>query len=142
MLIRPVAQESIELVQSAFAAWNRREVAAFALLTSPDVTWLEVSGRPEGDGAELHGRERMRRSLESLFEAWETYRIEVERLETVDDRVLAVVREIAKGRASGVEVDGRWGYLITVEGGQITRVEAYRDPALALEAAGVVSAPE
>jgi ketosteroid isomerase-like protein len=130
-----MAQESIELVESAFAAWNRREVRAFAELTSEDVTWLEVSGRPEGDGAELHGRERMRRSLESLFEAWESYRIDVERLEAVDDRVLALVREIAKGRASGVEVDSRWGYLITVEDGRITRVEAYRDADQAVQAA-------
>jgi ketosteroid isomerase-like protein len=129
-----MARESIELVASAFAAWNRREVRAFAELTSEDVTWLEVSGRPEGDGAELHGRDRMRRSLESLFEAWESYHIEVDRLEAVPgDRVLALVREIAKGRASGVEVESRWGYLITVEGGRITRVEAYRDADQALE---------
>jgi ketosteroid isomerase-like protein len=129
-----MARESIELVESAFAAWNRREVRAFAELTSEDVTWLEVSGRPEGDGAELHGRDRMRRSLESLFEAWESYQIEVERLEAVPGgRVLALVREVAKGRVSGVEVDSRWGYLITVAGGRITRVEAYRDADRALD---------
>jgi ketosteroid isomerase-like protein len=47
------------------------------------------------------------------------------------------VREIARGRASGVEVDSRWGYLITVEEGQIVRVEAYRDAARALQMAGI-----
>jgi hypothetical protein len=44
---------------------------------------------------------------------------------------------IARGRASGVEVDGRWGYLISVENGQIVRIEAYRDARLALKMAGV-----
>jgi ketosteroid isomerase-like protein len=131
-----MSQESIELVRSAFAAWNTKEVRAFAELTSEDVTWLEVSGRPEGDGAELHGRDRMRRSLESLFEAWESYHIEVERLEAVGDRVLALVCETARGRASGVEVDSRWGYLISVEAGRITRVEAYRNAQQAVRAAG------
>jgi ketosteroid isomerase-like protein len=66
--------------------------------------------------------------------ARESYQIEVERLEAVPgDRVLAVVRELAKGRASGVEVDSRWAYLITVEDDRITRVEAYRDADQALD---------
>jgi ketosteroid isomerase-like protein len=50
---------------------------------------------------------------------------------------VVVVREVARGRTSGVEVDGRWGYLITVENGQLVRIEAYRDAALALQMAGV-----
>jgi uncharacterized protein (TIGR02246 family) len=132
-----MSEESIELVESAFAAWNRGELSAFAELVAPDVVWLEVSGRPEGEGAELHGRDRMRRSLESLFEAWESYRVDLQRVEAVDDRVIAVVREVARGRASGVEVDSLWGYVIKVAEGKIVRVEAYRDAALALAAAGL-----
>jgi ketosteroid isomerase-like protein len=43
--------------------------------------------------------------------------------------------EMARGRTSGLEVESRWGYLITVRDGLITRVEAYRDADRALEAA-------
>ena len=128
--------DDVELVESAFAAWNRGDIEAFAGHVSEDVAWLEVSGRPEGAPVERLGRERLRQSLESLFDAWESYHLEVERLEDLGDRVLALVREVGRGRASGVEVDGRWGYLITVEGGLIARIEAYRDAALALQAAG------
>jgi ketosteroid isomerase-like protein len=131
-----VPPKDVELVESAFAAWNRGDLAAFAGHATEDIAWLEVSGRPEGAPLERHGRERMRQSLESLFDAWESYKLEVERLEDLGDRVLAVVREVGKGRASGVEVDGRWGYLITVENGLIARIEAYRDADLALQAAG------
>ena len=53
------------------------------------------------------------------------------------DRVVAAVWEVARGRASGVEVDGRWGYVITVEEGLIVRIEAYRDAGQALRMAGV-----
>jgi ketosteroid isomerase-like protein len=52
-------------------------------------------------------------------------------------RVLAILREIGRGRASGLEVEGRWGYVVTVRDGKIERVEAYRDPRAALDAAGV-----
>ena len=134
--VRHVSQENIELVRSAFDAWNRGEVEAFADHMVEDVAWLEVSGRPEGGVSARRGRNRLRHSLESLFEAWESYRLEVERIDDIGNRVLAVVREVARGRASGLEVDSHWGYLITVDGGQIVRVEAYRDPAVALKAAG------
>jgi len=131
-----VPPDHVELVESAFDAWNRGDIEAFAGHVAENVAWLEVSGRPEGAPVERLGRERLRQSLESLFDVWESYRLDVERLEDLGDRVLAVVREVGRGRASGVEVEGLWGYLITVEDGLIARIEAYRDAALALQAAG------
>ena len=128
--------EDIELVKSAFETWNRGEIDAFVDSTSEDVAWLEVSGRPEGGASERIGRERLREGLKSLFDAWESYYIDAERIEEAGDRILAIVREVARGRASGVEIDGRWGYLITVENGEMVRIEAYRDPAMALQMAG------
>lgn len=130
-------KSDVELVESAFDAWNTGDIEAFADHMAEDVAWLEVSGRPEGGFSERLGRHRMRQSLQSLFDAWETYRIEVERIDDLGDRIVAVVREIARGRASGVEIDGRWGYLITVDGGLIVRIVAYRDAAVALQEAGL-----
>jgi uncharacterized protein len=132
-----VPPDHIKLVESAFEAWNLGDVDAFVDYTSEDVAWLEVSGRPEGGATERFGRERLRQGLKSLFDAWESYYIDAERIEEVGDRVVAIVREVARGRASGVEVAGRWGYLITVENGEMVRVEAYRDAAQALQTAGL-----
>jgi uncharacterized protein len=129
--------EDVELVGSAFDAWNRGDIDSFADHVAEDIAWLEVSGRPEGAPTERLGRDRMRQSLESLFDVWESYRIEVERIDQIGERVLAIVREVARGRASGVEIDGRWGYLITVEDGLIVRIEAYRDADHALQLAGL-----
>ena len=112
--------------RSALEAWNRGDIDAGCRHAAEDVAWLEVSGRPESQGSEQVGRDRMRQGLESLFEAWDTYHLDVEQVHDVGDRVLAIVREVATGRASGVEIDGRWGYLMTVEDGEIVRVEAYR----------------
>jgi ketosteroid isomerase-like protein len=128
---------NIELVKSAFDAWNQGQVEAFTDHMAEDVAWLEVSGRPEGPATERLGRDRLRKGLESLFDAWETYRVEIEQIDDVGDRVVVVVREFGRGRASGVEVDGRWGYLITVRDGKIVRVEAYREARQALEIAGL-----
>jgi ketosteroid isomerase-like protein len=132
-----VPREDVELVKSAFQTWNRGEIDAFVDYTSEDVAWLEVSGRPEGGATERFGRERLRQGLKSLFDAWESYYIDAERIEEAGDRVVAIVREVARGRASGVEIDGRWGYLISVKDGEMVRIEAYRDAAVALELAGI-----
>jgi ketosteroid isomerase-like protein len=132
-----VPREDVELVRSAFEAWNSGDIDEFAELAAEDIAWLEVSGRPEGGSSERLGRDRLRRSLESLFDAWESYHLEVERIEEVGDRVVAVVREVARGRSSGLEVDGRWGYLVSVEDGLIVRIEAYRDAGQALRVAGL-----
>ena len=128
---------NLDLVKSAFDAWNRGDIEAFADHAADDVAWLEVSGRPEGSTSERLGRDRMRQSLESLFEAWEIYSLEPVQIHDLGDRVLAIVREVGRGRTSGVEVDSLWGYLITIEAGQIKRIEAYRDADRALEVAGV-----
>ncbi len=129
--------DNIKLVESAFDAWNRRDLDAFAAHAAEDVAWVEVAGRPEGVATERVGRDRMRQSLGSLFEVWDSYRLDVERIHDLGDRVVAVVREVARGRASGVEIDGLWGYVVAVEDGKIVRIEAYRDAALALRTAGL-----
>ena len=54
-----------------------------------------------------------------------------------DDRVVAVVREVARGRASGIEVAGDWGYVMTIRDGRLARVEAYRNAENALAAVGL-----
>ena len=125
----------LALVESALEAWNRGDFDGFASHVAEDVVWVEVSGRPETEGSELRGRERLRQSLATLFDAWETYSLVLERTDEAGDRVVAVVRELGRGRASGLEIDSRWGYVVKVDAGEISRVEAYRDPDLALAAA-------
>jgi ketosteroid isomerase-like protein len=132
-----MSRENVELIESAFAAWNRGDINGFADHAAEDVAWVEIAGRPEGPATERIGRERMREALGSLFDAFETYHLEIEQMREVDGRVLVVVCEVGRGRASGIEVDSQWGYLITVENGEFTRIEAYRDAAAALDVAGV-----
>jgi ketosteroid isomerase-like protein len=129
--------QNVDLVRSAFEAWNSGDLDRFADHAAEDVAWLEVTGRPDGPATERFGRDRMREGLGSLFDAFDSYVLHLEELHDLGDRVVAIVREVARGRASGLEIDGRWGYLITVENGEMARIEAYREAALALEAAGL-----
>jgi uncharacterized protein (TIGR02246 family) len=133
-----VSQANVEIVRAIFDAWNDGDLDSAMDLMSEDVHWLEVEGRPERP--ETSGRETLRQGLESLFEAWEYYRLEPLEIRDAGDQVVAVLREVARGHTSGVEVEGRWGYVITVHAGQVTQVEAYRDPQAALAAVNVTPA--
>ena len=126
-----MAREHVELVRSALDAWNRGDVDGFCDHTSEDVVWLEIAGRPESDGSERAGRERLRQGFAELFDAWESYHLDIEDVRDLGDRVLVLAREEAVGRASGMKIDGHWAYLLWVKGSEIVRVEAYRDQALA-----------
>jgi ketosteroid isomerase-like protein len=130
------------LIESAFAAWNRGDIDGFLDHATEDIAWVEVAGRPESSSGARHGRDRLRRGLRELFDAWESYRLDVERIEVAGDRALALVREVGRGRSSGLEIDSRWGYIVTVADGKLARVEAYRDPDAALAAwAGITHQP-
>jgi ketosteroid isomerase-like protein len=91
-----------------------------------DVEWNEVGGRL--DRPQSMGREELSKGLHSLFDTWQSYRLEPEEIQPVDGRVLAIVREVARGRTSGLEVASTWGYVITVRDGKVAHVDAYRDP--------------
>jgi hypothetical protein len=135
-----MSQANVEVVRAVFDAWNGGELGDVAAFAAEGIEWLEVEGRPVAEpGAELRGNATVRSMLESLFDAWESYRLEPEEIRDAgDDRVVAILQEIARGRASGAEVASRWGYLITLRDGKVVRVEAYREARQALEAAGLV----
>ena len=130
-----MAEENVELVRAAFDAWNAEGPAALTDRAAEDVVWLEVSGWLESEGQEVRGREVLLANLHRLFDAWDTYRLELEDVHDAGERVVAIVRERGRGRASGVGIDSLWGYVITVVDGKLGRIEAYRDPAAALAAA-------
>jgi len=133
-----MAQENVEIVTLVFEAWNEGNLEDVLPFVADGIEWLEVEGVPDSTGAEVHGQAQVRSMLESLYETWEHYRLEPEEVRAVgEDRVVAVLREVARGRASGVDVASRWGYVITFRDGQLARVEAYRNPDHALEAAGL-----
>jgi ketosteroid isomerase-like protein len=134
-----MSKANVKLVEAMLAAWNDGGPEDFVGFMAEEHEWLEVEGRPEMPaGAMVRGRDSAQASLSNLFDAWESYRLMPEEVRALDgDRVLAIVREVARGRTSGLEVQSRWGYLLTIRDGLITRVEAYRDADRAIEAAGV-----
>jgi ketosteroid isomerase-like protein len=86
----------------------------------------------------FRGRDQLLRAAADFIDTVGEWRIEVE--EVIDggrDRVLAILRILARGRSSGAPVYQRVFSVIIVRDGKIARIHDYTERAKALEATGL-----
>lgn len=91
---------------------------------------------PEGEQV-LRGREGLAQLGAMLRDAWGEWRFEPERLIDAGDRVVVLVRVVARGGASGVQVALETAHVVTVRDTRMASVRVYRDRAQALDAVGL-----
>jgi ketosteroid isomerase-like protein len=131
-----MSQEGVELVRTAYEAFNRRDFQAAGATLHPQAEWRPYLGVVEGDL--YQGRDAILKMWSRLDESFgESLRLEP--LEVIDcgEQIVAVIEGRARGSGSGAEVRQTWAQLVTLQDGLVFRVEAYPDRASALEAAGL-----
>jgi ketosteroid isomerase-like protein len=124
-------QESFQIVDGLIDAWNRRDLDAALGLMHPH---CEV--RPVETTETLHGHDGVAAAFRDWFEAFEEFTIEAEDRSAHGDRVLVAMRQRARGKGSGVEIEERFYQLFTLRDGKVFRFEEYADQADALKALG------
>jgi ketosteroid isomerase-like protein len=104
----------------------------------PDLT-LDLSGVFELAGrSETRGIDEFFEWRAAWFEPYDDYSYSAEKiLDAGANGVVATFHQRAKPRGSDSWVEMRYGFVYLVEGGLITRVQAYATPEEALEAAGL-----
>jgi ketosteroid isomerase-like protein len=131
-----MAQDNVEIVKALMRAVDRRDIDAFAAVTTPDFEWFPVfAARVEGDV--YVGREGIATFLGEVDETWEEFRPLPEEYRDLGDRVLGLGRLKTRGRASGVPSDSPWGGIYDVRDGKVSRIRTYLDHDEALRAAGL-----
>jgi ketosteroid isomerase-like protein len=129
-------EKNVEIVRRGYWAWNRGDLDWQLDHITPDFEFRTAQLFPDTE-AVYRGRGGFRQFWNTLREPWETFHIEVERIETIgDDRVLTLFRFHGRGR-DGVEVEAEYANLFTLEGGMVSRLAGFADWQQALEAAGL-----
>ena len=77
--------------------------------------------------------------LRVWLEAWDDWAVELVSLHDAGDEVVAVVRQHARSKTTGLAVEMNFAQVWTVRDGMQTRMVMYGDPAEALAAAGLSS---
>lgn len=131
-----MAQENVEVVRRAFAAFNERDLDALVAGCTDDVEWRLIGGFVDLMGAEHQGRDTLRRWFQDWIENLGG-RAELESLLEVDDRVVLLMRVVGAGEASGAATTHRTGQVFTFRDGQISAIDNYWEAGEALAAVGL-----
>jgi ketosteroid isomerase-like protein len=130
-----MSQENVEIVRSFYDQWARDDFPGPIELMDPEIEYVNPAGAVEP--GTRHGLDAFTKAFEKVFEGWEAWQMKPERFEAVGDQVAVVVRYRARGRGSGVEVEGRESALWTLRDGKVVRYAWFHEPGDALEAAGL-----
>jgi ketosteroid isomerase-like protein len=136
-----MSQENVEIVQQLFdqfqAGLERDDPGSWfdPDLVAEDFEWIVPT--PLDGRSVWRGREGFVEFLRTWTEQFDDWRIQVERwIDAGHNRVIALTRQTATGKGSGVPVELNLGQVWEFEAGRVARVRAYLSHAEALEAAG------
>ena len=131
-----MSQENVEIVRAGFEAWNRGDLKSAAEVISPQWEWHPARLYP-GTDAVYRGLEGYTRFWNTFREPWESVHIELERIEDLGDRVLALMMFSARGKGSGVDVTSEYANVFTFRDGLVIYQVGYGDWKSALKAVGL-----
>ena len=133
-----MSEENVDVVRRLYDASARRDDETPFELYAEDIVWdVSNSRRATLMHSVYHGHEGVRQSWRDGLSAFGEIDFEVKELIDAGDQVLAVIRERAVGRASGVPVETTHLAVLTLSGGKVIQVQMFDDPQQAREAAGL-----
>ena len=122
------------VIERGVERFNAGDREAFYDLMAPDVVLTTIAAWPE-QGPHV-GRDAVRRFTEQFVAAWETVSLRVDELsEQGDGRFVGAAAWVARGAASGADMELPFGAVWTVRDGRVARVELHDDVEHAREAA-------
>ncbi|HXE98924.1 MAG TPA: nuclear transport factor 2 family protein [Solirubrobacterales bacterium] len=129
-----MSQENVEAVQRAFAEFEKGTFWVPEFFDpSVRIEWLDAVGTE----SETVGLQAMSDFMKNWLEVHDNLTLTAERIIDAGDQVVVFATWGGRGKASGVPTEWRHGQVWTMRDGKATGVMSYRDPAEALEAAGV-----
>jgi ketosteroid isomerase-like protein len=131
-----MSQENVELVRSAFQAFNDRDWDAIPVLFTDDVVWRLIGGFADVMGDEFRGHEGL---LHWLTDWVDNLGVQsaIEAVFDVDNRVAVITRSVAAGGTSGTPATLRSGQVYFFRDRQISAVDNYYEVSDVLEAVGL-----
>jgi ketosteroid isomerase-like protein len=120
-----MSEHNVEIVREGYAHFNRGDIRWMVERMTPDISWSDSTEVP--GSKTYHGIDEVEPYLESFGRVWEEARFEPEEIRSRGDKVLAVVRFVARGRHSGAGVDARLSHLYEMREGKGARVVTYFD---------------
>jgi ketosteroid isomerase-like protein len=133
-----MSQENVDTIRRMYERWLQDDSSLFDAF-DPEI---ELHPDPAADWVGVNdiyrGHDGVRRYMAQVYEAFEDYHPEVERLLDAGDKVITLAIEHGRGRGSGATVEARrTAHVWTMRANKAIRVDLYLDRSEALDAAGL-----
>jgi ketosteroid isomerase-like protein len=122
-------KENIAVVQQAYAAFQRADIAGVLALVAEDVEWEGVKGVPASVpfGGLRRGRAQVSEFFATVGREEEFTRFEPREFFAAGDRVVALGSYEARVKRTGRSFSGDWAMAFTIREGKIVRFAEYAD---------------
>jgi ketosteroid isomerase-like protein len=125
---------NVEELERFYEAFNAGRMEPFLAHVHPEFVYRT---REEFPGGGSYGLENALDRITALRDLFEELRWEPQEFIDADERVVVVVRQLARGRASGALVDGSVVHVWLMHDGKVKELSVYSQRSQALEAVGL-----
>ena len=127
-----MSHENVEIMRRGYRHFlATREIRAHA-----DLVW-DVSRLGWPDQQIYHGVEGAMQFNAEWADAWDGWELEVEDYLDAGERVVVIINQRGRSKATGIPVDMRFAQVWTLRDGLAIRMQMYASPDEALEAVGL-----
>jgi uncharacterized protein len=131
-----VSDENVELIRSAFDAYERGDIEAVLAVCADDIL---ITQAPEviatGVPPEHHGHDGVLEAFGIWPNQWDDFQIEIQRIVAdPGDQVVVDTLQRGRGKQSGVEVEANFFFTFAVRDGRIAEWRIFTDESDALAA--------
>jgi hypothetical protein len=128
-------QQTVQVVQQAYAAFQRGDIDGVIALLAEDIDWL-VPGWPADlpMGGQRKGKAEVKRFFREVAESWNFEGFEPRQLVAQGETVVALGYYSGTSKAGARRFGAEWAHAFTIRNGKIGKFREYTDTANLLEA--------
>ena len=130
-----MSQDNVALVRRGFSAFEQGDVSLLLDLMADDL----VTYRADPDDATYHGKEGFLEATADWTEGFSDWSVIPEEFTDAGDFVVAQVRQVVRGEASGISVEAPFWFVFEIRDARVRRLSFYVREAEAREAAGLTA---
>jgi ketosteroid isomerase-like protein len=128
--------ENVEIVRRGYEKFRLTGLFV-AELSTPKFVWDMSNFRGWPEQQVYEGSEGAQAFLDDWTDAWDDWELEVDALHDGGEKVVALLHQRGRSKATGMPVEMSLAQVWTLRDGKQTRMDMYSDQSEALEAAGL-----
>jgi uncharacterized protein len=131
-----MSEPNVKVVQDAYAAFGRGDVAAIVNGLTDDIDWHFLGPKEIPTAGPRKGKPEVQRFFREVAETWSFDRFEPRQFIAQGDTVVCLGFYSGKANGSGRTMTAEWAHVFTIRNGKIAKFREYTDTAAMIQALG------